>query len=402
MTQKEAHFDTRLAHYGEDPSLYHGAVVPPIFQNSLFTFESAEAIDEAFSNMTESCIYTRGNNPTVQIVEQKIAALEGGEKAKLFASGMAAITAGILSAVTTGDHIICVKSAYGPTNNFIKKYLSVKFGITSTFVDGTSLKDFEDAIEPRTALIYLESPSSGIFAMQDLNGVASLAKSKHITTMIDNTWATPLYQNPIAHGIDIVAHSASKYLSGHSDVVAGVLISTTERINNIFLNEFLYFGGKIAPFEAWLILRGLRTFSIRMERHSKNAKRIIEHLENHPKVLSVLYPGHSSYPQRDLADKYLKGFSGLLSITLTTDAHGVKSFLNALQIFQIGVSWGGFESLAYAPIISLEKELDAEQLQASGIHPGLVRLSIGLEHSDDLIADLEQAFRVLDSLDTVL
>lgn len=390
--------ETLLAHYGEEASRFHGAVVPPIFQNSLFAFESAEAIDHAFSHFTESCIYTRGNNPTVQIVEEKLAALEGGEKARLFASGMAAITSGILHCIETGDHIVCVASVYGPANNFISKYLKSKFNVSSTFIAGKSIQDFVDTIRPETKLIYLESPSSGVFAMQDLDAVSTLAKAHGIVTMIDNTWATPLYQNPLAHGIDIVVHSASKYLSGHSDVVAGVLIASKERINTIFQNEYIYLGAKIAPFEAWLILRGLRTLSVRMERHQKNTKALISYLQTHPAVERINYPGLDDFEQRDLADKYLKGHTGLFSMTLRTDSPGVKRFLNSLQIFQIGVSWGGFESLAYAPIISLEKELTPEKLKESGIHPGLVRLSIGLEHPDDLIADLEQAFEVIREL----
>lgn len=395
MENSYAHFDTLLAHGGENPKAHHGAVVPPIYQNSLFTFESAEAIDYAFRHMTESCIYTRGNNPTVQMAEEKIAMLEKGEKAKLFASGMAAITAGILSAVKTGDHIICVKSVYGPTNNFITKYLSLKFNIQSTFVEGKHIEDFQTAIRPNTRLIYLESPSSSVFAMQDLEAISALARDKGILTMIDNTWATPLYQNPLVHGIDIVAHSASKYLAGHSDVVAGVLIARREIIDTIFANEFLYLGGKIAPFEAWLILRGLRTLSLRMERHGLNTKILIDFLQNHPMIETILYPGMAEFEQRDLAQRYLKGTSGLMSICLKTDASGAKRFLNALKLFQIGVSWGGFESLAYAPIISLEKEYNADQLAASGIHPGLVRLAIGLEHPDDLIADLKQALSAI-------
>lgn len=393
--KNDAHFDTLLAHFGEDSQNYHGAVVPPIYQNSLFTFESAEAIDAAFSNMNDSCIYTRGNNPTVMMAEEKIAALEGGERAKLFASGMAAITAGILSTVQSGDHIVCVKSVYGPTNNFISKYLGPKFGITSTFVDGGDLMDFHQAVNANTRLIYLESPSSGVFSMQDLDAISTFAKSKNITTIIDNTWATPLFQNPLLHGIDLVVHSASKYLSGHSDVVAGVLIGSKVRIDAIFLSEFLFFGGKIAPFEAWLILRGLRTLSLRMMRHQESTQKVIAFLEKQPLVEVINYPGHSSYKQPELAQRYLKGFSGLFSFTLKATTEKTKAFINALQLFQIGVSWGGFESLVYAPIISLEKEMTPEQLQASGVKPGLIRLSIGLEHAEDLIADLEQALRVI-------
>ena len=386
--------ETLIAHLGENRSDYKGAVVPPIYQNSLFTFETAEAIDEAFSNFQESYIYTRGNNPTVKIVEEKLAALENGEKAKLFTSGMAAITAGIMNTVNSGDHIICVQSVYGPTNNFITKYLGEKYKIKTTFVEGKQIEDFEKAIKKETKLIYLESPSSGVFYMQDLREIAKIAKKHNIVTMIDNTWATPLFQNPIDYGIDIVAHSVSKYISGHSDVVAGVLISSKERIESVFSNEHNFIGGKISPFEAWLILRGLRTLPVRMKQHQASAKKIVEYLETKEQVVEICSPISSSYNQSGLAKKYLKGFSGLLSITLNMNAKEVKLFLNKLKFFKIGVSWGGYESLAYAPIISLEKELSKEQLEKAKIHPGLVRLSIGLENSEDLIADLEQAFKI--------
>jgi len=227
---KQYKTDTLLQHYGEDRTAYKGAVVPPIFQNSLFTYESWEAIDEAFENRIENYIYTSGNNPTVEIVEKKLAKLAGGEKAQLFASGMAAIAAAIFSSVNSGDHIITIKNIYGPANNFLQSYLKPKFGIDVTYVHGENPKDFEEVIRSNTTLIYLESPSSAIFSLQDISAVVNVAKLKGIKTIIDNTWATPIFQKPLAMGIDLEVHSCSKYVGGHSDVVAGVVIGKKEEL----------------------------------------------------------------------------------------------------------------------------------------------------------------------------
>lgn len=381
---------TIISHLGEKRSDYKGAVVPPIYQNSLFTFESADAIEAAFDDFENSCIYTRGNNPTVNILEEKLAALEKGEKAKFFTSGMAAISAAIMHFVNAGDHVICVDSVYGPASNFLTEYLGKKFNVSVTYVKGDSLEEIKAATTDQTKLIYLESPSSGIFACQDLELIAEYAKAHNIGTIIDNTWATPIFQNPLTFGIDVVVHSASKYISGHSDVVAGVVISSKEIIEDIFRNEHNFIGGKIAPFEAWLILRGLRTLPIRMERHMKSTKTIIDFLRNEPQVKAIVYPD-----QNPIAKKQMSGFSGLFSVVLDTDALGARKFIDTLNLFCIGVSWGGYESLAYAPIISLSKEMSPEKLEASGIHPGLIRLSIGLEDPEDLINDIKNALEVI-------
>lgn len=381
---------TIIAHLGENRLSNKGAVVPPIYQNSLFTFENSDAIEEAFDNFNDSYIYARGNNPTVKLLEEKLAALEKGERAKFFASGMAAISAAIMHFVSAGDHIICIDSVYGPASNFISEYLGKKFNVEVTYIKGDTLESYKEALKDNTSLIYLESPSSGIFACQDLKAVADFAKENSIGTIIDNTWATPIFQNPLTYGIDIVVHSASKYLCGHSDVVAGVIISSDKIIKSIFNYEHNFIGGKIAPFEAWLILRGLRTLPIRMKKHMESTQIIIEFLEKHPLVKEVVYPN-----KNPIALRQMTGFSGLFSVVLHTDGRGARLFIDTLKLFSIGVSWGGYESLAYAPIISLSKEMSKEKLEASGIHPGLVRLSIGLEEPEDLIEDIVNALEVI-------
>ncbi|MBC2605129.1 trans-sulfuration enzyme family protein [Pelagicoccus albus] len=391
-------YDTDLMHFAEDPAGQKGAVVPPISQNSLFTFESWDAIDEAFQKPADSYIYSRGINPTVEIAERKIAQLAGGERARLFASGMGAISSAILHYVKQGDHIVTVKNVYGPTSNFLGKYLPEKCGITTTFVEGNSIEDFEQAITEKTKLIYLESPSSVVFSLQDIQAVTSLAKSKGIHTVIDNTWATPIFQRPLELGIDLEVHSVSKYLGGHSDIVSGVIIGKAEDIRSIILTEHALLGAKMAPYEAWLLIRSLRTLTLRMEKHQSNAMAVAEWLEAHPQVGLVMHPALPSSSQHELYKKQMTGGSGLFAFNLKeTELPKIKAFVNACSLFQIGVSWGGHESLIYAPAISLAKEIPPERFCDLGIELGTIRLSVGLENPQDLIADLSQAFAAMNS-----
>ena len=384
--------ETILAHYGEEREKHNGAIVPPIYQNTLFAFESWDHIDEAFSDPINNNIYTRGNNPSVSIVEKKLAKIAGGEKARLFSSGMAAISSAIMSCVKANCHVITLKNIYGPAMNFLDNYLREKFNIDVTFVSGESIQEIENAIKENTTLIYLESPSSAIFSMQNLKAIAELAKKHNIKTIVDNTWATPMFQKPLELGIDLEVHSCSKYLGGHSDIIAGVIIGSAKDIDHIYQNEFLLFGAKMAPFEAWLLMRSLRTLPMRMEKHQNNALKVANFLENHPKIKSVNYPGLKSHPQFELGKEQMKGYSGLMSFVIDSEElKDIKNFVNALEHFSIGVSWGGHESLIHAPAISYLKEMTPEQFKSTGLSLGVMRVSIGLEHVDDLIEDLNQA-----------
>ena len=389
--------ETLLMHSFENNGEYHGAVVPPIFQNSLFTFKNWEAIDAAFDDRASNYIYSRGKNPNVEMVEKKIAELANGEQAQLFPSGMAAITAACLHCLEPNAHVIAIKNIYGPANLFLTGYLAKKMNITVTFVSGKEINEFENAIQESTRLIYLESPSTAVFSLQDLPKIAELAKEYKIKTIIDNTWATPVFQKPLDMGIDLEVHSCSKYLGGHSDLIGGIVIGKKIDIESIFLNEYELLGAKTAPQEAWLLLRSLRTLPVRMEKHQSSTLKVAEFLESHSKVKTVLYPGLKSFPQYELGKKMLKGYTGLLSFKLKTEKlEEIKSFVNALQIFQIGVSWGGHESLVYVPAISYLKELNESQFNNMGISLGDVRISIGLEHVDDLIDDLNKALGGID------
>lgn len=388
--------ETDLAHYGEDRSQYHGAVVPPLFQNSLFTFDNWDDIDDAFNDRTGSYIYTRLSNPTVQVAEKKLAALAGGERAKLFASGMAAISGVVMHTVKSGDHILAVKNLYGPSINFLSRYLADKMNITTTFIAGVDTQEFENALQENTKLIYIESPSSSVFGLQDIEAVAHVAQKNGIVSMIDNTWATPVFQKPVEMGIDFEVHSCSKYIGGHSDIVAGAVIGTEDSVKSIQSNEYELLGGIISPFEAWLIIRSLRTLPMRMKQHQENAIKVAEYLQGHEKISQVNYPGLSSHPQYKLGKKQMTGYSGLMSFVLAVDnLEKIKTFANSLGLFNLGVSWGGHESLIYAPAISYMKELSPERFKEIGISAGFMRISVGLENVSDLIADLDQALKKL-------
>jgi cystathionine beta-lyase len=383
--RREAGFETLCAHWGEDRAAYQGAVIPPIYQNSLFTYPDCET---RFEHWGEPGVYdyTRYSNPTTDIVEAKIAALEGGEKARCFGSGMGAISAAIFSCVKAGDHIVCVDSIYGPTRVFLTDYLA-RFQVETTFVDGADAPEWEDACRPTTTVFMLESPSSMIMRQQDLAAVAKIAKARGISTICDNSWASPFFQSPLQFGIDLVVHSATKYLAGHSDVVAGVAVGQADRMQRMVEREGCLLGAVLDPFASWLLLRGIRTLPIRMERHCESARKIAHLLSEHPAVARVFYPGQPGDPQEDLTRRQLRGTSGLLSLLLKDNRkESVFRFVNRLKYFGIGCSWGGFESLV------VPSPTPANRAGGSGTETlWLVRLHIGLETADDLWADLAQA-----------
>lgn len=383
---------TRLIHDGVHADERYGAVVPPLYQNSTFAFDSWDALDTAFEDRTGTPVYSRQINPSVRAAEAQLAALAGCERARLFASGMAAISAAILHCLTQGDHVITIRNVYGPAANLLGNYLPGKMGVTTTFVGGDDLGEIEAAINEHTRLIYLETPSSGKFTLQDIGAIAQLARPRGIRVICDNTWATPLYQDTLALGADLEIHSVSKYLGGHSDLVAGVVLGRRETVDSMAITEGELIGGSMAPFEAWLLLRSLRTLPARMALHQANGLAVARFLENHPAIREVTHPGLASHPQRALARRQMRGFSSLFGFTLATeDITAIKRFFDGTRLFQRAVSWGGHESLIYSPVISYVKEQPPERLAAMGLAPGLMRVSVGLEDADDLIRDLEQA-----------
>jgi len=366
------------AHEGDDYDRHLGAIVPPIFQNSLFTRKTA---DHGYT-------YTRVANPTTEIAEKKIAALEEAESARCFSSGMAAITAALMSVMEKDCHIVCPLNVYPPTKSFLETYMA-KFGVETTFVSGESADEIEAAIRPNTKAIYLETPLSNVFSLQDLRAVAAIAKAKGIVTIVDNTWATPMFQNPIACGIDLVVHSATKYMGGHSDILAGVAVGSRERMEELTHRERGMFGAAMDPHQAWLLIRGLRTLPLRMRQHQDSALRVASFLEEHPLVERVLYPGLPSHPQYELGRRQMAGYSGLLSFVPRGSKEQIVAFIKGLKLFEEGPSWGGFESLINSPGLWLDEETS----KRTGMPLGLVRVSIGLESADSLIEDLDRSLK---------
>lgn len=382
-----------LNHLAEEREGYRGAVTPPIYETSNFAFGSVAAMRAAGQDELANAFYTRGNNPTVEILRRKLAALEGTEDALVFGSGAAAMAAAVLACVRAGDHLVCVQKPYAWTRVLVRDWLP-RFGIEVSFVDGADLAAVEAALTPRTKMIVLESPNSLTLELQDLAAISALARPRGIRTLCDNSYASPLLQRPAELGIDLVMHSATKYLNGHSDVVAGVVCGPAAMIREIFRGPYMTFGAIIGPFEAWLMLRGLRTLGVRMQRVQQSTARIVEFLLRHPKIARVYYPGSASDPLQELARRQMQGGSGILSIeVLADDLAGVERFCDSLKMFLLAVSWGGHESLAW-PVAVVIRGGSAES-NRTGLPWNLVRLSIGLEDPDDLIADLEQALRNL-------
>jgi cystathionine beta-lyase/cystathionine gamma-synthase len=378
-----------LNHLGEDREHYFGAVSPPIVQSSIFAFPTVEKMREGFRDELAGHVYTRGNNPTVEILRRKVAALEGAEDCLMFASGAGAISAAVISSVRGGDHAICVARPYSWTRAVLKDLLS-RFGVTSTFIDGTDIANFENALTEKTRLIVLESPNSMTFEQQDIAAVAALARSRGIRTLCDNSYASPLNQSPLALGIDLVAHSATKYLNGHSDVVAGALCGSHALIREIFRGPFMTLGAILAPNDAWLMIRGLRTLHVRMQRIAATAGEVLAFAQAHPKIRKVYSPRATGNPQLGLTERQLRGASGLLTLELDApDVAAVERFCDGLERFLMTVSWGGYESLAF-PVAAVYPA-GAPLQPPGGLPLNLVRLSVGLEEPDVLIGDLEQA-----------
>ena len=373
---------------GEDREQYFNAVSPPIIQTSNFTFKKVADFRAAFENEFESLVYSRGGNPTVNILRQKLAALDGAEDCLVFNSGAAAITASVMSQVSSGDHIVSVRNPYSWAQKLFENLLS-RFGVTHTYIDGRNIENWQVAIRPNTKVFYLESPNSWTYELQDLKAVAKLAKQHNITTIIDNSFCTPLYQKPIELGIDMSLQSATKYIGGHSDVVAGVLTGSKAMMRKIFESELMTLGNAIQPFNAWLLIRGLRTLPIRLQRSTETTKQIIAWLKQHPKVEQVIFPFDEAFSQLELARQQMTGACGLLTFIIKTETiFQIETFCEALQHILMAVSWGGHESL----VIPRCAGIPPASFDADNPEHRMLRLYIGLEEPGYLIQDMEQAF----------
>ena len=372
---------------GEDRENYFNAIAPPIIQTSNFAFDKVDDLRKAFEDESSAYLYSRGINPTVDILRKKLAALDGAEDCLVFNSGAAAIFASVIANVKAGDNIVSVDKPYTWAQKMFNEILR-RFNVTTTYIDGRNIENFERAILPSTSLIYLESPNSWDFALQDLKAVAKLAKSENIITICDNSYCSPIYQKPIEFGIDLVLQSATKYIGGHSDTVAGILSGKKEMINKIFNSEYLNIGSGIQPFNAWLLIRGLRTLPMRLERITNSTKKVVSFLKQHQKVEEVIFPFDESFQQYQLAKQQMKGACGLLSFIIkATEINQIEKFCESLQHILMAVSWGGHESLIIPKCASiLREDFDADNKEHR-----MLRLYVGLEEPEYLIKDLEQA-----------
>jgi len=375
----------------EDRGQYFNAIAPPIVQTSNFAFKTVGDMRKALADEMGGFLYSRGLNPTVDILRKKLAALDGAEDCLVFNSGAAAIFAGVLANVKAGDHIISVKQPYSWAQRMFDIVLP-RFGVSTSYVDGRGIENFEAALQPSTSFIYLESPNSWDYALQDLKEVANLAKSRGIVTMIDNSYCTPLLQQPIAFGIDLAMQTATKYIGGHSDTLGGVLCGSSAMMKRIFESEYLNIGSGIQPFNAWLLIRGLRTLPARLERITRTTAEVFAFLKNHPKIDRIIFPGDPGFPQYELAKKQMKGACGLFTFTLRNGSlDSITRFCESLQHIMMAVSWGGHESLIIPKCVGMP---EAHFDPANAEHQ-YIRMYVGLEDAAYLTADLNGALNAI-------
>lgn len=388
-------FNTRAIHGGKSGKNPNNALNPPIFQTSTFVFNSIDHANKVMNFESDDYVYTRGNNPTLRLFENKMAELEYGKGAVAFASGMAAISSVILSLLKANETIIAHKTLYGSTFTVVTELLP-KYNIKYTIVDLTNLEDLENAIDESTKVIYFETPSNPDLSIIDILEVSKIAKKYGIKVVVDNTFASPYFQNPLLLGADVVVHSATKYISGHGDVVGGVAISKDEDyIHYLKFGYMCELGGVMSPFNAWLLLRGLKTLGLRMKQHEVNAMAVAKFLENHPKVKSVMYPGLENFKGHSIAMKQMKGFGAMISFEVKGGLGAAVKFVEGLKLAQLAVSLGDCETLVELPAAITHRGYPRDKLKEFGLTESMVRISVGLEDKEDIIADLEQALKLI-------
>ena len=374
---------------GADREHYFNAIAPPIIQTSNFAFRKVDDLSKAFEDEMGGYLYSRGLNPTVDILRKKLAALDGAEDCLVFNNGAAAIFAGVLANVKAGDHIVSVAKPYTWAQRMFDVILP-RFGVSTTYVDGTKTENWKEATRSNTSFFYLESPNSWDFALQPIRDVAAFAQSKGIITLMDNSYCTPLYQKPVEMGIDLAMQTATKYISGHSDTLGGVLSGSHAMMKKIFDSEYLNIGSGIQPFNAWLLIRGLRTLPARMERITRTTKEVVAFLKQHPKVETVIFPFDESFPQYQLAREQMGGACGLFTFILKSEKReDIVKFCESLQHIMMAVSWGGYESLVIPKCAGIKPE----EYDLSNKEHRYIRMYAGLEEAGYLISDLEQALK---------
>jgi cystathionine beta-lyase/cystathionine gamma-synthase len=390
MKKHSRHQETEAVRGGTSPDKKNGPLATPIYQTS--TFEVTDMEQQLRATHTDM-FYTRYGNPTHTVAEAAIAELEGADAALVFASGMSAITTSILALVKSGDHIVAQRDIYGGATKFLTQWLP-KLGVETTLVDTTDYAQHERALRPNTKLLHLESPTNPTLRVVDLKRVSELAKRQGVTTLIDSTFATPINCRPAEFGIDLVMHSGTKYFAGHSDLICGIVAGRQDLIDTIHATRTTL-GCNMDPHAAWLLLRGIRTLALRVQRQNDTALRVAEFLKAHPKARSVNYPFLTGHPQRALAMEQMRGGGGVLSFEVDGSGEDARRFAEALQLFTLAPSLGGVDSLVTIPVVTSHAMIRAEEREKMGVTEQLVRLSVGIENVDDLIADLERGFAAI-------
>jgi cystathionine gamma-lyase len=376
-------FSTKAIHVGQAPDPVTGAIITPIYQTSTYVQEEL--------GQHKGFEYARTQNPTRNSLQECLASLEGGKYGLAFATGMAACST-VMNLLSAGDHVVVGDDVYGGVYRLFERVMS-RYKLTFTYVDASNLSEVEGAIRSDTKMLWLETPTNPMLKVVDLKALGAIAKKHNLISVVDNTFASPYLQRPLEHGIEVVVHSTTKYLGGHSDVVGGAIITSRDDLHENLKFHQNACGGTPGPFDSWLVLRGLKTLALRMDRHCENAMVIARHLEKHPKIEKVIYPGLPSHPQHELAKRQMSGFGGMLSLVAKDGLDGARKILNSTKLFALAESLGGVESLIGHPVTMTHASIPKDIRDSRGVVDGLVRLSVGIEDVDDLVADLDAALK---------
>ncbi|ANU16828.1 methionine gamma-lyase [Planococcus maritimus] len=397
MMKQKHKFETAIIHKGYDSKVHHDSLATPLYQTSTFSFANAQQGEARFAGEQDGNIYSRLGNPTVRVLEERMAEIEGGSGALAFGSGMAAVSTILVHLTKAGDHVLCSRGIYGCTFGLLS-IMEEKYGITHSLIAMTDEQQIEQALRPETKVIYVETPINPTMELVNLRAVEAVAKKHGLRVVVDNTFSSPYLQNPIEYGADFVLHSATKYLNGHGDIVGGILVGAdADEMQLIRMTVQKDFGGIMSPFDAWLLIRGLKTLHVRMDRHIDNAEKIVEFLQGEQAVTRILYPFDAGHPQMALAKEQMRRGGGLISFELEGGKKQAQEFLNALSLIKIAVSLGDAETLIQHPATMTHAVVPPEEREKMGISDSLVRLSVGLENVEDLLVDLEQAFAQIKS-----